>query len=595
MPVDVRRPKFKSFLSDEVPMQPTYDRIVVATKSRGPLFDFAELLKNLGFDVIVKSELIFDLPQSFYIFEIREFSSDELGASLTEKTSAVGSFHTSILVQAMDHETCSKLPSNSINEIHYWPGDQEFVLESVFGRVKRVSSAKADFDFNLHAMSQISILGLDSETPLPFDVFLCLPSNKKLILYRQKGATLDEASKEKFMKFKRYGLFVRKTDLKEVFEHTASVIREGLQKTRTEVERSKEARKHIRSLLDQVLTDTHQDQQHFESQMRRIDKSLEELSPLPEGHTDLVHEIGFKMLNIHGHSRNVATYCRVFALAAGEKELHDFYLGGFLHDLGLLDLPIDVLGISIEKMTEHQLAQFKLHPGNAKVTLEKKFSFFSETVKSMILHHHERLDGKGFPYGHFAKDLNVGAKICAIADHFDYLTSIRPGEKTLSPEQAANQIVQEASIGKFDLRIARRVRSLFVSGSKISSELAECIDKKQLDKLDEILKRSPDNVNEADIDGVTPLGRAVRIGSVEAVRLLINARADLNQQDIDGISPLMTAVDIKKEDVVEILVLAGADTQLRDSQGKSALDRAIEKKHQPIIDLLSTSKNKQAV
>ncbi len=64
-------------------------------------------------------------------------------------------------------------------------------------------------------------------------------------------------------------------------------------------------------------------------------------------------------------------------------------MGGLLHDLGMADLPPEVLEKDLAKLDEDELAQYKLHPGNGRMVLTSGGSKFPEGVLLMVLHHHE--------------------------------------------------------------------------------------------------------------------------------------------------------------------------------------------------------------
>ena len=164
----------------------------------------------------------------------------------------------------------------------------------------------------------------------------------------------------------------------------------------------------------------------------------------------------------HGHSRRVTRYSVAIAraLALEDSELEDLELAGYLHDIGKIGTPQDILQKPYG-LTDIEFDVVKKHPLNGVKILENLKNL--GRVSSYILHHHERHDGLGYPNGLSGSEIPLGARILAIADAFDAITSDRPYRKRASVRQAMSEI-QRNSGRQFDPQIVGVFVSLVQSG-----------------------------------------------------------------------------------------------------------------------------------
>lgn len=113
-------------------------------------------------------------------------------------------------------------------------------------------------------------------------------------------------------------------------------------------------------------------------------------------------------------------------------------IGFMLHDLGLVKVPEKILKKQgpLDKEEEEIVKKHPIHG----YELFKKSSLFSESAGSIILQHHERLQGQGYPQGLKKEDMHWLAQIAAIADTYDALTSNRPFREFYRPHEALNML-----------------------------------------------------------------------------------------------------------------------------------------------------------
>jgi HD-GYP domain-containing protein (c-di-GMP phosphodiesterase class II) len=143
-----------------------------------------------------------------------------------------------------------------------------------------------------------------------------------------------------------------------------------------------------------------------------------------------------------GHSIRVSEYSCEIAQRLGfsEKALMEIRYGAQLHDIGKIEIPDAVL-LKRGTLTNGEYSLMKRHPVTSKNIVDH-ISFFN-AIKGLFLHHHERFDGKGYPDGIRGRDIEIGARIIAVADAFDAMTSDRPYRKAMSRDEAIHILRDE--------------------------------------------------------------------------------------------------------------------------------------------------------
>lgn len=151
------------------------------------------------------------------------------------------------------------------------------------------------------------------------------------------------------------------------------------------------------------------------------------------------------------HLERVAHY----AVALGERvgmsseELSDVYCAALLHDLGKIGIPEEILK-KPAKLTLEEFAEVRKHPEIGTRILEQLVN--SRRITPIIEHHHEFYDGKGYPSGLMKEDIPLGARIIAISDAYDAMTSDRPYRSARSHDEAVSELIRCAGT-QFDPRL----------------------------------------------------------------------------------------------------------------------------------------------
>ncbi|MFO8057337.1 MAG: response regulator [bacterium] len=152
-----------------------------------------------------------------------------------------------------------------------------------------------------------------------------------------------------------------------------------------------------------------------------------------------------------GHSRRVTELAVKIAhqLGLAPREVERIEWAGLLHDIGKIGIRLEALN-KPEKITEQEHEMFKDHTVMGKQILES-IHFLREIVP-LVYHHHEWYDGSGYPEGIAGEDIPLGARILAVADSYDAMTSDRPYRKAMSRDESIKELKKFAG-SQFDPRL----------------------------------------------------------------------------------------------------------------------------------------------
>ena len=156
-----------------------------------------------------------------------------------------------------------------------------------------------------------------------------------------------------------------------------------------------------------------------------------------------------------GHSQRVSDMalevCKLLNLDQNETE--KIHIAAHLHDIGKIGIPDSIL-LKQGKLDDSEWQIMKNHP-EIGANILKKSAYLTELAE-IVLFHHERFDGKGYPLGKSGNDIPLGSRIIAICDSIDAMTSNRCYRKSLSFEDCYNQI--KINLGKmYDPEIGKIV------------------------------------------------------------------------------------------------------------------------------------------
>lgn len=260
---------------------------------------------------------------------------------------------------------------------------------------------------------------------------------------------------------------LRELDIKEVYiksdePHTKTVVI-----LREEVEESFKSK--VRSILEKH-TYSHNEKLEELCQMADhiITNILEEHKVVEQ-----IYDIKERGSDIYEHSINICSLATIVALRMElpQKTVHDIGVSCLLHDLGLRYMTIDYADRDPEEMSESEYAEYKKHPIYGYSALRGE-NWISNESKNMILYHHERIDGSGYPLK--ATDISEECRIVQICDAFDEMIC-GIGCKSVKIHKAVEYLQKYKDV-KFDGRIVNiflEFIAVYPAGSRVRTSEGE--------------------------------------------------------------------------------------------------------------------------
>jgi len=164
----------------------------------------------------------------------------------------------------------------------------------------------------------------------------------------------------------------------------------------------------------------------------------------------------------HAHMHRLNAYAQALAAEMGWGELacETLEYGAILHDIGKIYIPESVLRKS-DKLSEEEWVEMRKHP-EVGARMIRDIPYLASAVP-MILHHHEQWDGSGYPDGLQALEIPEGARLLAVADSFDAMTSDRPYRRAMTADEAYQEIVTRSEM-QFDPQVVQALEYCWDKG-----------------------------------------------------------------------------------------------------------------------------------
>lgn len=182
-------------------------------------------------------------------------------------------------------------------------------------------------------------------------------------------------------------------------------------------------------------------------QMNEIKRMNDELSDtyekLEKAYLDSIETLRYtveaKDPYTRGHSDRVAEYSVLIGekLGLGEEDLRTLRIGGLFHDIGKIGIPDSIL-LKESKLSDDEYSQIKNHPTIGAHILQNATIF--QDILPIVKHHHERYDGNGYPSKLKGEEIPYFARIAAVADTFDAMTSKRTYRNAIPLEEVKEEI-----------------------------------------------------------------------------------------------------------------------------------------------------------
>ncbi|MGI6778714.1 MAG: HD domain-containing phosphohydrolase [Acetivibrionales bacterium] len=237
-----------------------------------------------------------------------------------------------------------------------------------------------------------------------------------------------------------YSTYCQKQEIESLYEQTAAANAQ-LNEFICEIKKTK---KELKEKNEELIIFNEKIKTGYLQTVMALANSIEAKDPYTRGHCQRVMEIACELADFMGLSK---------------RDMQSLKYSAILHDIGKIGISASILN-KTDSLSEKERDEIKKHP-LISYNILKDIEFLKEGL-DIVLQHHERYDGKGYPNGLKGDEICLLAKILCIADAFDAMTSDRPYRKSMSVEQAINEI-KRCSGTQFDPDISKEFLSLLNS------------------------------------------------------------------------------------------------------------------------------------
>lgn len=168
------------------------------------------------------------------------------------------------------------------------------------------------------------------------------------------------------------------------------------------------------------------------------------------------------------HSLRVAKLSLIMGeqLHFNTDECNQIYLAGLLHDIGKIEIPIDIINKSGE-LSKEEYRIIKEHPMKG-YNIMKKYNI-DASVLNGILSHHERLNGEGYPFNLKGPDISLQARILGVVDSFDAMTSERTYNEKMTYDESLRILLNNTEL--YDEKIVNLLSDCYERGNKLCQRI----------------------------------------------------------------------------------------------------------------------------
>lgn len=287
---------------------------------------------------------------------------------------------------------------------------------------------------------------LKLDTAADFDIYLQIKGAPSPILYRSKFIPLTFAAWERLSAFDVEDVFINIKDEHEYFRHIEQNLRDILANPQLDTPvKSKAMYSAAENMIRDALTDPRaSDVMHRTGELVQSTSKFLLTNSAAFTHLLKVASIDY---SIYTHSVNVFVFgvslAQRVGLCADEATLHDFGLGLFLQDIGKSRIDPSILNFrGALNLTQMELVRQHTLFGEEVL---RDLGVNTELPLDVVRHHHERLDGSGYPDGLIGEQVSPFVRVAAIADVFDALTTRRSFKKELDTFAALRLMKNELS------------------------------------------------------------------------------------------------------------------------------------------------------
>lgn len=313
------------------------------------------------------------------------------------------------------------------------------------------------------AFRSVRVFDIQGDTNLDFDLHILLPSNKKYIRYATAGRVIAPDRVEKLKSHNVGSVFIPLEQMSNFYSYSASRLKAltgeggGLSAT----EKKERLQVAVRELMSSIFTTGgeggFEDGKEMMLNANEIVKSLLLKEETDNWYARVLKAVG-EMNTSYNHLSNVSTFAAIFSMALGIGKVEDLAMAGLFHDVGLSLVPSEIQTKPEPEWTDADRAAFEKHPEHSVNLVKTRKLVMPESIHTMIMQHHERVNGTGYPNKLVEAKIKKESQLLGIADEFDELTRFEIGRASMTPQEALQKIKDG---GGFSLDIVNGLFKIF--------------------------------------------------------------------------------------------------------------------------------------
>jgi HD-GYP domain-containing protein (c-di-GMP phosphodiesterase class II) len=353
------------------------------------------------------------------------------------------------------------LLKNGFSDVFLLPLDADVLRAALAAEITRLSAAG-------RALRPVKLIDIVPGTELPFDAWVYLPINDKHVVFNRAGEALSAERAEKLKSNRIHALHVDQAQMPRFYKYTAECLKDLRADTRlSATERQERMQGAIRDLMGGIFTG---DATSTEAGRKVAEDCRSIVSSYVTGTVAgnwyaKILAISAEDTGSYSHAANVSTYAAMFSMALGIGKPEELALAGLLHDLGLARVSPGVLAKPEAEWKLEERDEYRRHPELSVQILKERKLILPDAIPKVILQHHERFNGSGYPHALVGSRILPEAQVLGLADVFDELTTVRPGHRRLTPlealEQLRAQVAADPGQMHFDPQILRKLVAAF--------------------------------------------------------------------------------------------------------------------------------------
>ncbi|MGC9054417.1 MAG: HD-GYP domain-containing protein, partial [Candidatus Hydrogenedens sp.] len=290
---------------------------------------------------------------------------------------------------------------------------------------------------------------------LDFDLYLRINRNKAPVLYRSKRLPISENDMVRLREQGIETLYIRSENKREYKRYLETHLREILSDNNVPVQKRTEVLYSVTTQAIKEMLDDPRSGELLPRSRNLVENTLDFIFHEPTAFKCMLRVTKFDYYT-HTHSVNVGIFSVFLAkeLNFPDDELLRFGIGSLLHDIGKCQVDPNIVNFP-GKLSEEQFEQMKKHPEYGYKILTQEQGLKDELQLDVVLHHHEKLTGNGYPDKLKGDEISIYARVSAIADIFDALTTRRSYKNAFSSFDAL-KLMKEKMSDELDPQIFKK-------------------------------------------------------------------------------------------------------------------------------------------